>query len=180
MLRISVCSETERLLVRHGLESIWRGRLYRESYSPSCWLDPAAPVPFRLAHDGETIGHVTALAASGQWHHALFVVDDPTPEVRERVKVGARVSLGAQSLRRYENTDPNVVRHTLVRLEEIALVDDDAVAGFIGARIDSLHEVKPQPKSAVRTADAPLESGEVIIPSGGALRRNCGTILGIR
>jgi hypothetical protein len=83
------------------------------------------------------------------------MVDDPTPEVRERVKVGARVSLGAQSLRRYEDTEPNVVRHTLVRLEEIALVDDGEIAGFIGARITDLREVKPEPKPAALTLDAP-------------------------
>jgi hypothetical protein len=153
--RLWPCSETERLLVRHGLETIWRGKLYRESYAPGCWLTPSEPVPFRLTHDGETIGQVKAIAASGQWHHAAFMVDDPTPEVRERVKVGARVSLGAQSLRRYEDTEPNVVRHTLVRLEEIALVDDGEIAGFIGARITDLREVKPEPKPAALTLDAP-------------------------
>src|SRR5437016_3360709 len=135
--RFAPCSQTEALLVRHGLDSIWRGRLYRESYAPGCWLNPAVPVPFRLTHDDDetTIGQVTAVAASGHWHHASFIIDDPTPDVRERVKVGARVSLGAQSLRRYEDTELRLVRHTLVMPEEIALVEDGAIAGHVGATV---------------------------------------------
>jgi hypothetical protein len=171
--RFAPCSQTEALLVRHGLDTLWRGRLYRESYAPDCWLNPSVPVPFRLTHDDDetTIGQVMAVAASGQWHHASFMIDDPTPEVRERLKVGARVSLGAQSLRCYEDTEPNVVRHTLVRLEEIVLVEDGAIPGILGARITDLREVKADPKPATRTAPA-QDGWRSLLPAGWESLRN--------
>jgi hypothetical protein len=157
--RFAPCSHTDRDLIRSAQQTLWNHRLYYESYSPACWLNPNEPVPLRLTHDDDetTIGQVTAIATSGQWHVAGFVVDDPTPEVRERVKVGARVSLGAQSLRRYEDTEPNVVRHELVRLEELVVVEPGALAGYVDARITSMHKPKTQtkPQPPVRIIDAP-------------------------
>jgi hypothetical protein len=179
--RLAPCSHTGRDLIRSAQQSLWNHRLYYESFAPGCWLNSNEPVPLRLVHDDDetTIGQVTAIATSGQWHVAGFVVDDPTPEVRERVKVGVRVSLGAQSLKRFEDTEPNVVRHEVVRLEELVVLEPGALAGYPDARITSVHEAKTQTKPAVRIA-TPVEEGELIIHSGETLRRNCGTIIGVR
>jgi hypothetical protein len=95
------------------------------------------------------------------------------PLVRERVKVGARISLGARSLTRSERHEPNIVRHLACRLKEIVLVDDGVPAGYIGAVITDLREAKPEPPKLER-------EGEIIHAGCGMLRRNCGTILGVR
>src|SRR3954466_1758410 len=90
-------------------------RLYRESYAPTCWLPRSEPAPVRLHHGGPAIGHVTVTTTHNGWHHAALVIEDAPlqPLARELVTPGARVSLGATSISRYENTDLRLVPPTV-------------------------------------------------------------------
>lgn len=175
--RFAPCSQTDRLIVRHGLETLHKGRLYRESFAPHAFMNTSAPATFQLSHDGPTVGHIVAVTASDRWFYAGFVVDTEDAELqalaRERVKRGARVSPGFRSLRRDQDDDLCLIRHGLAILEEISLVDPGAVAGYIGAVVTDVHEIQPEP--------ATLERAEEIVHDGRPLvRRFDSAILGVR
>jgi hypothetical protein len=136
-------------------------------------MNTSTPATFQLSHDGPTVGHIVHVTASGRWFYAGFVVDTEDEELqalaRERVRRGVRVSPGFRSLRRDQDDDLRHVRHELATLEEISLVDPGAVAGYIGAVVTDVHEVKAEPK-AQRSALLPDE--EIIHPpNSGSLRR---------
>ena len=136
---------------------------------------PTNPVPFRLSHDGETVGHVIAMTAFKEWHYADVAIEDgPLQKLAlERVKPGAHVSLGARSLSRYENKDLCIVRHTVCRLDEIALVGDGEIAGHIGAMVTRVWRPKPVASRAVATPGE-IIGGEKIV------RLGVGEVLAVR
>jgi hypothetical protein len=142
--KFAPCSQTPLLAVRHGLETIWNGGLYRESFSPDCWLARATPATVQLSHDDEVVGEISAVVASGQWHHATLVLDD-RPLVRERFRRGARISVGCRSIHREQDDDLRIVRHTLAALDHIAPVLDGQVAGHIGAVVTRVWEAPALP-----------------------------------
>jgi hypothetical protein len=184
--RLCPCSQTEALAVPHGLDTMFDGsrgrRLYRESYAPDCWLPFTQKVPFRLGHDTGAIGEVTVVAAHGRWHYGSALIDGHSDALnkfaRERMKPGARISLGGRSVTWYEDPDLRIVRHTKVKLEEVALVRDGEIPGFIGAEITDVREL-PQPKLAARVVDGiTLQPGDELLDSERRIvfRNNDGTI----
>lgn len=156
--RLAPCSQTERLAVRHSAQTLFDGKhgtmLYRESYAPECWLAPAKPVPFNLGHDGDTVGHVVVIASQGAWHHGSAVIEDGPlqPLARQLIKVGSRVSLAARSIRRDDDADLRVVRHRLCRLDEVALVREGEVAGFLEAKVTRVFEPATRPSRPSKSA----------------------------
>lgn len=159
--RFAPCSETDRLAVPHGLETLWHGELYRESFAPSCWLTGRTPT-FQLGHDGEAVGEVNAVVAHREWHHATLVLED-RPVIRERVRAGAPISVCFRSLKRDKWELPRVLRHRLCFLDHIALLERNDVPGHIGAQITHIWEppTATEPASAARTVDGiTLEAGE--------------------
>jgi hypothetical protein len=153
-VKFAPCSQTRDRIVWDGLETLFDGargvKLYRESFAPDAWLahDPASPPTFQMCHEGEVIGEVATVIAHGGWFIADVRVNDE-PRVRERVRPGAKVSVGAQSIRRYEDADLRLVRHELAKLDHIALVEPGAIPGYIGAVVTSVREA-PRSKRASR------------------------------
>lgn len=148
-------------VARDGLETLYEGQLVRESFGSDCWIARSAPATFELDHDGEVVGQVGAVIVQREWWIADSYLED-TPVVRERVRVGARVSVGARSLRRYEDADLRLVRHEIAILEHIALVGDHQVPGYVGAVITSVREL-PKPKPA-NVEHAPTPPAPVPLP----------------
>lgn len=168
--KLCPCSQTADRIVYDGLDTLWEGRLYRESYAPDAFLRRAKPARFRLRHDSGTIGIVNVLVAHREWFHGTAVVEDgPLNKIaRDRIKVGTKVSLGARSLQRYENPDLRLVRHELCELEEVALVGPDQVPGFIGAVVTHVREA-PAPATTVVTRAETIQGN--MVPSDQAFRR---------
>jgi hypothetical protein len=185
------CSETESLALPQGLDTIYEGRLYRESYAPECWIRPYGHVPFKLHHDGATIGRVTVMVAHKGWHIGTAVVEDGPflSLARSMVKPGSKISVGATSLRRYENADLRIVRHNVCKLEEVALVRENEIPGFIGAVVTGVSEPKPKPAPAKERAK-PVTHGPVgeeerlyaleAASKGIIVRHRVGQVLGVR
>jgi hypothetical protein len=176
--KFAPCSQTEDRIVWDGLETLFDGergvKLYRESFAPDAWLvrDPANPPTFQLSHDGEVVGEVATIIAHKEWFIADVRLKDE-PRVRERVRPGAKVSLGARSIRRYENADLRLVRHELAQLEHIALVDAGSIPGYIGAVVTRVREPpKFQPKPAAEPEPVDLRPRLLV--------RNLGEILDVR
>jgi hypothetical protein len=146
--RFAPCSETDRLAVRHGLQTLHEGRLFRESFAPGCWLPRETPATVQLSHDGEVVGEIGAVIAHKDWHLATLVLED-RPIVRERFKPGARISVGAKSIRRDQDDDLRIVRHRICQLEHIAPLLDGQTPGHIGAKITRVWEptVKREPST---------------------------------
>jgi hypothetical protein len=143
--RFAPFSESERRAVPDGLDTIWEGRLYRESFG-DCWIarPASSPATVRLSHDGPDVGTISVVVAHGKWHVADFVIPEGPLQARalERIRPGAPVSLEAESLRRYEDTDLRIVRHSLAKLNHIALVGRDEIAGHVGAVVTAVRELK--------------------------------------
>lgn len=129
-MRFAACSERGRI-VRNGIDT-WRedGRIYRESFAPAAFVRGGRAPTFRLHHDGPDVGEVRVIVNHGRWFIADALVED-TPAVREAVKVGAKVSLQARSLKRHEDHDLRLSHHELARLEHIALVAPGQRAGYL-------------------------------------------------
>jgi hypothetical protein len=106
-VRFAPCSQSPFLAVRHGIETRYGNNLYRESFAAGCWAASEQPATFRLSHDGEDVGRVVAVVDHGAWHHASVVIEDgPLYErARERVVVGAAVSLDGRSFKPDQDDD---------------------------------------------------------------------------
>jgi hypothetical protein len=169
--KIAPCSDSDRLAVRHSCQTLYKHQLYRESFSPDCWMTAGRPVPLRIDHDGETIGEIGVIASYGAWHHAALVVED-MPLAREKVRPGAKLSIGFRSVRREENIDLRIVRHTLVFLDEIALIGEHDVAGHIGAVVTRVYEPKPRTAGSVVVDGVTLKPGEELIYGRKVVYRN--------
>jgi hypothetical protein len=158
--RFAPCSQTSDRIVRDGLETIYAGQLFRESFAPDCWISGRRPATFQLSHNGDAVGEVTAVINHRVWHIASMVVDD-TPMVRERVRRGARVSLDARSIKRDEDSDLRLVRHTLAKLNHIALVNPGQVQGHLGAVITYVREMKPAKREHPARAASPRRAASM-------------------
>jgi hypothetical protein len=161
--KIAPCSQTWRQSVRHGLRTLHEGSLYTESFAPDCWLKRSTPVPFRLGNDGETIGEISVIVPMKEWFHAsVAVYDGPLAEVaREKVRPGAKVSIGFRELVRDQDRELLILRHTLARMDELALLDERDIPGHIGATITRVYE--PRTKPAARTA---RNGWRALLPAG--------------
>jgi hypothetical protein len=171
--RFAPCSETDRLAVRHGIETRYDGRLYRESFAPDCWAAKAGPATIRLGHDGEDVGLVVVVASHGQWHHASFVIEDGPllALAREQIVVGAKVSLDCRTWKPDEDHDLRLVRHELAWLNHIAILQPGDVPGHAGAIVTRVWEAKP--KLALDLGGYVLREGdEVIDHERGILHRH--------
>lgn len=200
-IRFAPCSQTRRRAVRDGLSTIEQGQLVRESVAPAAWGKGSRGAPLRIGHDGPIIGRVTNILDHGQWHVADAMIDlaDTDPlcqQVREHVKVGARVSPAFDAIDEERNQTspdhPAVVRYTKAHLDEIAILEHaDDIPGYVGARISRVRELeerepaKPKRSATIHVPDEALgrdvEPGEVIADTGRPIRRTgLARIIGIR
>jgi hypothetical protein len=145
-VKFAPCSQTPDRIVWDGLETLWDGRLYKESWAPNAWLKRETLPTFKLSHDGDDVGEVVIVIAHNEWHIADCILED-RPIVRELVTPGARVSLEARSLKRYEDSDLRLVRHTIADLQHIALVKKGEIPGYLGAVVTSVRELKTRQPS---------------------------------
>jgi hypothetical protein len=156
--RFAPFSESERRAVPDGLDTIYEGQLFRESFAGDCWIarPASSPATFRLSHDGPDVGSISVVVAHGKWHLADFVIPEGPLQARalERIRPGAPVSLDARSLKRFQDDDLRIVRHSLAQLNHIALVGRDEIAGHVGAVVTAVHELKTT-KPAVHAPHAP-------------------------
>ncbi len=137
--RIAPCSQTDRLKFRHALDVVERdGIVWHESFSPDCWLAAGQGAEVSIGHDTTAIGTVVVCAARENWHYADIVIDDPTPETLRLIRVGAPVSIGARTIRRDEDLDLRVKRHTMAQLQHIAIGAPGQLGAFPGAKITSV------------------------------------------
>jgi hypothetical protein len=172
--RFAACSQTQDRIVWDGAQTLYTGergrKLYRESFAPNCWLrDPDNPPTVQLSHDGETVGQVGVVIAHNEWHIATLILED-LPIVRERFKVGAKVSVGCHSLKRHEDSDLRLVRHTVARLDHIALVNPGEIQGHIGATITNVRDA-PKPTRREPADQPAIHDGELLVRDFGSIIR---------
>ncbi len=181
------CSRTDhpRDLIRRDARTLYEGRPMYETFAPGCWSDRGRGAELQLGHDGPAIGHVAVIIDRAGWHICDLLVelddDDPlVPVVRERLRVGAPVSVGCLSSDCREDPDwtgVGTVRHTEATLDHIALLARGEHPGFADARVTTVRELKPEPKLEPAAYDAPAVRED---SPPRLLRRDCGSIVRIR
>ena len=99
------------------------------------------------------------------------------------LRVGAPVSIGFHSLEHDRLlAEDGVKRHTRARLDELSILAPDEIPAYRGAKITSIHELKPTAQASRATARNQDPDGEAIdSPPGRVLiRPGIGQILGVR
>ncbi len=186
--RFAPCSRADhpRDLIRRDARTLYEGRPMYETFAPGCWSDKGRGAELQLGHDGPVIGRVNVVIARNGWFLADCLVelddDDPlVPVVRERLRVGAPVSVGCRSFKCREDPDwtgVGTVRHEEATLEHVAILARGEHPGFADARVTTVRELKPEPKreqpAAYDVAPAVRDDRPRL------LRRDCGSIMGIR
>jgi phage head maturation protease len=125
-------------------------------------------------HNSTPIGRVVVVAARDRWWMADCVVESDDPKLLERIKVGAPISVGFDPISSDDDSDLRLRRHGLARLRHIAVLRRGEIPAYADAKITGVVEAKAKPE----TISAEPET--LIHRRGQLLRRNCGTILGLR
>jgi hypothetical protein len=169
--RIAPCSETEALAVRHACDVAMEGAVWRESFAPGAFIVGGAGAKVTARHDGPTIGHVALVVDHGGWHVADLVLDleDDLPDL---IQPGRPVSIDARSIRRDDDEDLHIRRHTLVQLQAVALLADGERPWYPEAKIISVRQLpaRREPTVGVECHGEP----RVIV------RHGIGQMLGVR
>jgi hypothetical protein len=173
--RVAPCSQTPFLAVRHGLEIVDADdcQTWRESFAPGSFLARATPAPVTLRHDGPTIGHVTLVTDFREWHLADMLVE-AEDELLDRVKIGTPVSIDARSVKRDDDSDLRIRRHSLVRLDAVAVLGRGEVPYYEHAKITGVRELGARP------VDRAVDEGEFVETGGAMIRRYFETTITVR
>lgn len=189
--RIAPASRDRVHAVRAGVQVVEPDGLWIESFdtSPSVWRkstwkNAGQHVPVILSHDSrKRVGHVIALGCGGGWWEADFVLDWNDPHVAARdiataadlAFLGCSVSVGFDPLDSNDDLPSSangigVRRYTVVRLNELSLLNRNELAKYPGARIVRAQQLTP----AAHVVDGlRVEPGETLLDHGaGILYRN--------
>jgi len=141
-----------------------RDGIWRESFAPGAFLAASEPVPVTLQHDGPTIGHVTVVTACREWHLADMLIEAHDGRL-DRVRVRTPVSIDARSVRRDDDDDLRIRRHTLVRLDAVAILGAGEVPWFQHAKIVGVRELPVRPTVGRRSTPASAASCSATVMS---------------
>lgn len=147
-IKFAPCSQSAALAVRDGCSTLDdKSRLLvRESFAPSAFVNGGRGAILRLGHADESIGRIVCVASSGEWFYAdaIVNVDDNDRElcarVRREVKPGARVSPGFFMIEEYRDDRAGVIRYRQAHLDDICLLADGEIAGYLGAVVTRVRE----------------------------------------
>jgi|tagenome__1003787_1003787.scaffolds.fasta_scaffold20900887_1 hypothetical protein len=169
--RIAPCSETPFLAVRHALEIVDPDdcQVWRESFASGAFLAAPKPVPVVLSHDGLTIGTVSIVVPFREWHVADMLIEAEDDQL-DRVRPGTAVSIDARSVKRTDDADLRIRRHSLIRLDAVAILGAGEVPYYEHAKITAVREL-PAPRMA---------EGEVVCKRGVIRRAAIGRVLAVR
>lgn len=143
--RFAPYSQTPRLAARHGLPVVEPDATWHESFGPGAWLLGGSGAQIQFGHDTAPVGSVVVVAARDRWWEADVVVESDDPQVLERIRVGAPVSVGFNPLRSDDNLRSHVRQHRLARLQHIAILRRGEIPAYVGAKITSVVESRTKP-----------------------------------
>jgi hypothetical protein len=158
--------------VRNAIRVRDQGVWY-ESFAADPWLHRTQPVPVTLDHYGEEVGFVTILYGRDKWHRAelhLELDDDKAALVQP----GMPVSIEFHKLKCEEDVDLALRRHTLCRLDAVALLVSEKPGYWGKAKVTNVTRLKSRQTEP--------DAGEIVHEDHRRLirREGCGQILRIR
>jgi phage head maturation protease len=167
--QIAPCSADWREAIHNGIDVVDDGRRWTESIAENAFLPTTKPVPVLLSHDeAKPVGEVIVRIAHKGWFHVDFKLNASKLHsciAADRLKVGTPVSIGFRTLGHDKSlAEKGVMRHTLVRFDELSILRADEIPAYRGAKITSIYE--PKPKPATRTTPKPAARATAAVPTG--------------
>lgn len=139
--RFAPHAATSRDAIYNGRTGVEVDRCWIESFGDDCWLLQGRDATLQVDHDTEDVGKVTLLYRAGGWWWATVEVEDEhVDKVRDLLKPGRPVSIGAQRLRYDDDHTIGIRQHRLCKLEHIALVPDGKHPGYADAAVTKVWE----------------------------------------
>jgi hypothetical protein len=174
--RVAPASTDWREAIRNGVQVIDDGRTWLETFADDAFLPDTDRVPVLLGHHrtDKPVGWIASRTVHNGWHVAAFTLDHSrslSAVALDRLRVGAPVSIGAESLRRDKQLiEDGVMRHTLARFDELTIVAPNEQPAYRGAQITQILE-SPAARGSSPSDRAPAAAGEVVLHGGEKIRR---------